>query len=649
MCGIVGIVGKIPYPNREELIKKMYSLIRHRGPDSDGIYIDEDITLGAVRLKIIDLISGEQPIHNEDRTIWTVFNGEIYNFLELRKDLEANGHSFYTNTDTEVIPHLYEDYSTEFVNFLNGMFALAIWDKKNKILLLCRDRVGIKPLYYLKENDFLIFASEVTPISYACKNINYKLDIDEEALDDYLSFLYIPHPKSIYKQIKKLSPACMLIYKPKEEDKKYIIKKYWHIIYKPQKDKKSQNFIDEFYYLFEDAVKKTLISDVAVGVFLSGGLDSSAIAAVLSKLKATDIYAFCCGFPKELGYYDESKFAKKVAQRLNIKYYDLKLTSQLHKIEEEIEQMSKFFDEPFGDASSLLLYLLAKEAKKFFTVGLSGTGADDIFAGYRRYTLDKIFNFYKKLPSLFRKGIISLQDYLPLPISRKSYIKECGLLLKKFLSTLRDNSFKNISAINLYLSKMTFFSSSMKEKLYKPEIKERIEGYDFWSSAQLYINNSIEDFINKVLFIDMNSYLVDDLLVKEDRTLMANSMEGRFPYLDHRLIEFAANLPVCFKINRFTTKFILKKAAQKYLNIEKNIIYRKKHGFALPLCEWLKDKNNKFYKFLDERLCAKEAKVSSFFNTEYIKKLLIEHELNRADYSEHLFALLMFELWLNKT
>lgn len=647
MCGICGIYNLNKKHVESELVRNMCNEIIHRGPDEEGYYINDHIVMGIRRLKVIDLTTGSQPIFNEDKTIVTVFNGEIYNFVQLKESLENKGHKFYTNCDTEVILHLYEDFGEEFVKKLRGMFAIALFDIKKNILLLYRDRIGIKPLFYCLNNGELIFSSEIKSI---LKVANISREIDKTALNIYLTFGYITAPFTIYKDIKKLSSASFL----KIENGSIKENCYWNFDYMPYKEKNLSKYVSEGLELLEESLKLHLISDVPLGVFLSGGLDSSTLVALMRKLGVGSIKTFSIGFEEKS--YNESDYAIKVAKLFETEHFEFIFKTEDLKITPDLIY---YFDEPFGDSSSLPLYILSKNAKQQITVALSGEGGDEMFAGYYTYQADKLAFYYRHFPDLIKKTLKAAVNLLPVSTEKVSF----DYKLKKFVQSLGTNSIENhfswktifnseeknlLLKFPLHFPFSKFGQSSMSSTFskeehppaYFPFSKGGHWGiiYDF--EAMLKSANA-GDLISKMLFLDSKFYLPDDLLVKADKMSMAASLELRVPFVDHKLVEFLCRVPSNFKLKYFNKKFLLKEMMKKYLPDE--IINRKKGGFNIPLPIWIKSKI--FKEFIDEYLSQSEVNKTEIFNYGFIETILKSHFKNIKDYSRQIWTLLVFMIW----
>lgn len=603
----------------------MIKVLTHRGPDDTGVFIENDVALGIARLSIIDLAGGHQPIHNEDKTIWLVCNGEIYNFMELREYLSKKGHIFYTKTDTEVIVHLYEEYGYDCLNKLNGMFAFAIFDQKKKELFIARDRFGIKPLYYSEDSGQLIFASEIKSI---LQFPDFKRELDLAALDQYLTFEYVPAPRSIFKNIKKLPAAHYLTFK----DKNITISKYWDIDFSQR-----QVLVDEaeakekLAQLLNTVIKRHLISDVPLGIFLSGGIDSSTITALSSKLSNNRIKTFSIGFKEDS--FDESNYALKVSGLYNTEHYHhIFGVNDLLSI---IPKAMYYLDEPLADASFFPTYLLSNFARQNVTVALSGEGGDEIFAGYPTYQAHKLARFYKYIPAYIRNNIIN-KFINRLPVSTDNF--SLDFKVKRFVSSL------GADAALRHIYWMGSFNFQDKIKLYSPSLMEVLMAdnvHDTLSSYLVYSKNYCE--LDLFQYLDIKTYLQDDLLVKADRASMANSLEIRVPYLDHELVEFVFSLPPQLRLKNLNTKYILKKTARDFLPQE--IIKRRKKGFGAPIASWIK---NDFKEVILDTLGKDKIKKEGFFNYAYIAELLKEHFENKTDNRKKIWTLFMFELWLKE-
>ena len=624
MCGICGFKDNKIRLNRERILQQMNRLLTHRGPDDEGYYLNDDVGLAMRRLSVIDLVTGGQPVHNEDQTIWIVFNGEIYNFKELRAGLEKKGHKFYTNSDTEIIVHLYEDMGQDCVRPLNGMFSFAIWDSKGNKFILARDRIGIKPLYYTLAFNGLIFASELKAIM---AHPNVTKNVDMLSLRKYLSYEYVPCPRTILKGINKLPAGHMLIYK----DKQAKLIKYWDLNFAQDSIKRGNNikaYEEQFLHLLKQSVKRRLISDVPLGVFLSGGIDSSSIASLMCQLGVKDVKSFSIGFNDRS--FDESNYAKKVSQFLGISHSMKNLdTDAMLKF---LPKVAGFLDEPFGDASVIPTYLLSKFTRENVTVALSGEGGDELFCGYPTYQAHRVASIYQRVPKPIR-NFVANRIVKRLPTSLDNF--SLDFKAKRFISGMDYNSEMR------HCVWMGALAPTEADFLISPDFKNKIKDSLIYNELDGYLADcSGYNLMQRIQRLDTKLYLQDDLLTKADRASMACSLEVRVPFLDHTLVEFAASLPVGMKMRGLTTKYILKRAMKKYL--PPDIINRSKKGFGIPVAEWIK--SNLKTLVLDVFSKGKVQR-EGFFDYLYIHKLLEDHFQGKSDNRKLIWTLLMFELW----
>ncbi len=623
MCGICGIYNfRTQKPIEQELLEKMTRILHHRGPDDEGFYINNNIGLGHRRLSIIDVSKGHQPIFNEDRSICVIFNGEIYNFPDVKETLIKKGHRFLTNTDTEVIVHLYEDKGDDFVVDLRGMFSIALWDEHNKKLILARDRLGKKPLYYFLDKDRLMFASEIKSILQD-RGVNREIDI--EALDDYFTFLCVPGEKSIFKGIRKLLPGHILFCTPDGVS----IKEYWDFNFEEDKGRDIDYYKDRLLELLYDAVKCRLISDVPLGAFLSGGIDSSAIVSLMAGLIEQPVITSSIGFAEER--FNELGYAKVVADYYNTKHYE-------HIVKPNaLEVLSKLiwhFDEPFADASAIPTYYVSKTARDDVTVALSGDGGDEVFAGYRRYFYDLLENRLRVIP-------LSIRKYLIKPIA-KCYPKADWLPQFLRAKTLLTNI--TFSPELGYMNTRSVFRPPIKNKLYTQNLNSELKGYNSFQVLEPYFERSKGWHpLSRIQYVDTKTYLADDILTKVDRMSMAVSLEVRAPLLDHKLVEFVAAIPANLKLRGIVSKYIFKESIKKLLPEE--ILNRKKMGFSIPLGDWLKKDIKKMAK---ETLFNSISQHRGYFNFEYVQKMWRQHQNGVSDFTNNLWALLLFEMWHQK-
>jgi asparagine synthase (glutamine-hydrolysing) len=625
MCGICGYTYIKDNLNHREVITGMLEAILHRGPDDEGIYIDQKAILGTRRLSIIDLHTGNQPIHNEDKDIWITYNGEIYNYQELREFLENKGHRFYSKTDTEVVIHLYEEFGEECVKMLNGMFAFAIWDAKREVLFLARDRFGMKPLYYSDCGDNFIFASELKSI---LKFPKFKKELDLISLDQYLTFEYVPSPRSIFKRIRKLPAAHLLIYK----NRNISLVKYWDIDSSQRCNLINEVEVEEkLLELLKNAIKEHLVSDVPLGIFLSGGIDSSIITALASNLMPVRMKTFSIGFKEDS--FDESRYINQIAKLYHTEHYH-----EFFEMKDLFDLLSEaihFLDEPFGDASFFSTYLLSKFAKQNITVALSGDGGDEIFAGYPTYQAHRLIKYNRLIPYFIRKNIIN-KIVMNLPVSMSNF--SFDFKAKKFISA------DSLSMQMRHIYWMGSFNYQDKCELYAPTSRELLDAEDNFDIVDSYFNNikTVEP-LDTLQYFDIKTYLQDDILVKTDRASMASSLEVRVPYLDHRLVEFAFSLPSNLRLNHLKTKYILKKTASNFL--PQSIVHRKKKGFGIPVAFWIK---GGFKHFVLDILKKDKIRKEGIFNYQFIEELLKQHFSNKIDNRKKIWTLVMFELWLKE-
>ncbi|MFC2165145.1 asparagine synthase (glutamine-hydrolyzing) [Acidobacteriota bacterium] len=624
MCGICGIFSHqgLP-PDARQVTKKMCAAMVHRGPDDEGYYADENISLGMRRLSIIDLITGHQPMTNEDKSIWVIFNGEIYNFPELREQLIQKGHTFATQSDTEVIVHLYEEAGENFVHQLNGMFAIAIWDKNQDTLILVRDRLGIKPLHFFSTPHSLIFSSEIKSILQS----DYKRELDYEALSRFFTFEYIPAPATIFKGIQKLLPGHMIVAKGGN----IVIKPYWDVRYAetPSSKRDEQSYLDEIYHLLKDSVKRRLISDVPLGVFLSGGMDSSSITALMSEVADSKIKTFAIGFKEES--FNELGYAKIVADRFQTEHQEFVVESNL--VKELVPTLIEYLDEPLADASIIPTYIISKLARQYVTVALAGEGGDELFAGYDTYKAYQVARLYRRVPSFVRNGIVK-KIVSQLPASKKRLSFE--FKAKKFISGI---DFPPEIANFVWWGA---YNPEEKANLFSGDLTANIQEDVFAPVAFHGDNTQAHEMVDRLGYLDLKLYLQDDLLVKSDRMSMANSLEIRVPFLDHTFVDFATSIPSSLKLKGMHTKHILKKAMSKILPPE--ILTRKKIGFDIPLGVWIRQE---LREFVTDILSPDSMKRHGFFNHDYIDTLLHEHFQGVHNHRQLLWPLIIFQFWYN--
>jgi asparagine synthase (glutamine-hydrolysing) len=621
MCGIAGKLNfQRAQPVTHAAIARMCSVMRHRGPDDQGIYLDGNFGMGMRRLSIIDLSTGKQPIKNEDGTVWTVLNGEIYNYLELRALLEQKGHKFYTHTDTEVIVHLYEEHGERFVEHLTGMFGVAVWDTRRKRMILARDRLGIKPLYYAANANRLLFGSELKTI--LADDVDRQ--IDAQALHDYLSFNYVPGPRTIFKHIRSLPGGHLLIC----SGGSVAVKRFWEIDYPDASTnggrRSEESYCEELYALLSTTVKQHLISDVPLGVFLSGGVDSSTLVALMSKVSSQPVRTFSIGFQEES--YNELSDAGAVAKKFATEHHELVVSP---KIVELLPELVRYFDQPFADSSAIPVYCVSKLAREHVKVALSGEGGDEVFAGYQTYAAYRLAELYKRLPkSLARTVIPAIVRRLPVSHNKVSFDYKAKRFIQGALLG---------PAAGHYWWKV-IFSEEAKADLYAASpngLEDPLRLYD-----EVYGDCGARDPLTRLQHIDLKIYLADDILVKADRMSMANSLEARVPFLDHRVVEFAASLPARLKLRGLTKKYILKRAMSR--DLPSSVLNGKKRGFNVPIPGWLA---HELRDLVHDILAPKRIKDIGLFRPETVATMIRDHELMRVDYSRNIWCLLIFMLW----
>ncbi len=623
MCGIAGFIVNerdAPVAGREILLDKMCRIITHRGPDEQGTIVRNRAALGMRRLSIIDLKSGQQPIFTEDGNLAIVFNGEIYNFLELKTELEGLGHRFKTNSDTETIVHAFEEFGADCLEKLRGMFAFAIWNFREESLFIARDRVGKKPLFYsLTEKGNFVFGSELKTL---LAHGEIKKEIDFAALDAYLTFGYVPEEFCIFKNVRKLAPGHFLTFKNGEIE----TRKYWDFEYKKTENIKSEDeYVELLREKIKDAVNVRLISEVPLGAFLSGGVDSSTVVAMMSQLSNAPVKTFSIGFNEDS--FDELKFARVAAKHFNTEHHEFVVTPDLVEV---IDDLIWHFDEPFADSSALPTFMVSKMARDFVTVVLSGDGGDELFAGYTRYVTDKKRGGLAALPKAFRRGVLqNLGEKLPAGFAGKNYLYNVSL-----------------DAVDRYIDSVSHFNAVRKKSLYSKDFQAKLNGAsgagerDFKRFAE---SVSTGNPIDNLLYLDSKTYLPSDILTKVDRMSMATSLEARAPLLDHKLIEFVVQMPPELKMKGTETKYILKKAMEGI--VPRPILYREKQGFGVPIADWI---NSQLRERIHADLSDRKTLERGYFEKSYVENLLSEHSKRRRDHSHALWILWMLELWHRK-
>lgn len=618
MCGICGIFNFSGEQVDRALLTRMMAVIQHRGPDGEGQLVDHEVALGHRRLSIIDVGGGAQPIGNEDGRIQIVFNGEIYNFIELRAELEKFGHQFRTHSDTEVIVHAYEQWGKDCVKRFNGMFAFAIWDKNKRELFLARDHLGIKPLYYIRIGQQLLFASEVKSLLQhpACRR-----ETDIGALAELFTFRYVPSPKTLFAGIMKLPPGHSLLARPGGLQ----IERFWNSVPQIRKKWNEAQLIEEYQTLLEDAVRIQLRSDVPLGLFLSSGVDSGVLLAIMSKYSSTPVHAFTIGFDGG-GAGNEVDDARAMAQMFGAEHnFEMIGPDDYMKY---YERYMWDIEEPVGNESAAAFYFVSRITAQKVKVALSGQGADEPWAGYDRHRGAKLSGIYSQMPRLATSSFAALVKALPGRMER----------LKRGVGSLAEPDMLTRLA-KIY----SFFSAEMKEHLYRGQLKEAFDQDHYGTRTALSrLQSDVQhlDPLTQMLYIDTRANLPDDLLMVGDKTSMACSIEGRVPLLDVRLVEFIESLPPSLRLRGLTGKYLHKKACLKWL--PKEIVYRKKKGFANPVDQWFRVRMRDF---VEDCLLSPSSSLAGYFDQNYIRRILELDREGREPYRRHIYLLVSLELW----
>jgi asparagine synthase (glutamine-hydrolysing) len=617
MCGVCGIVERQGPVDREAL-RRMTAAIRHRGPDDEGFYVAESGTgvgLGFRRLSIIDLVTGNQPISNEDGLVHVVFNGEIYNYRELRSELESRGHRFATDSDTEVIVHLYEELGAHCVERLNGMFAIALWDTRRSELVLARDRFGKKPLYYADLGGTLLFASELKSL---VEHPRCPRDLDFDALTRYLALEYVPTPYSIFAGVRKLPGGHLLRWR----DGRSSLEQYWDLeLGRDEPTRPDEQYVDEFRELLGAAVRRRLISDVPLGAFLSGGIDSSSVVAMMvDALPAGNVKTFSVGFDERS--FDESLHARRVAAHFGTDHHEEVFSAGV--MLDTLPAVVEWLDEPFGDASILPTYLLSRFTREHVTVALGGDGSDELLAGYPTFPADRLARFYRVPRLLHANVIVPLADRLPVSTANFSF----DFKLKRFLrAAAADDDVRH----PVWLGSFTPAEQAA--------LLTTAPGDPFAEQRRL-LAGAGGDRLGKLIYLYAKTYLQDDILVKVDRASMACSLEVRAPFLDVELVDFLCRVPSRLKLHRLDTKHLLKRAMSDVL--PPGIAARPKKGFGIPVASWFK---GELREALQDELSAERIRAQGLFEPAEVNRLVSEHLSGRRDHRKSLWTLFVFQLW----
>jgi asparagine synthase (glutamine-hydrolysing) len=618
MCGITGIFefdNRNPIP--ESLVHRMNDSIIHRGPDDEGIYVGPGIGFGFRRLSIIDLSTGHQPIPNEDETVWVMLNGEIYNYPELRHQQEQRGHRFRTHSDTETIVHLYEDFGEECFGMLRGMFAIAIWDSRKRKLVLGRDRVGKKPLYYAANKDRILFGSELKVLLAAD---SLSREIDPQALSDYFSFGYVPGSKTIYRAARKVLPGHYLVATAEGVSEK----SYWNFSFSEIEQRSEQEWMELLRHQLCEATRIRLMSDVPLGAFLSGGIDSSAVVATMSRLMQRPVTTCSIGFHER--EYDESDYAAIIAKKFHTDHH---LEFVQPKALDVLDKLVWHYDEPFADSSAVPTYYVSRVARNHVTVALGGDGGDENLAGYRRYYFDQLENRLRScVPAGFRRSVFG-------PLGRMYPALAWAPRVFRGKATFQSLS---RSPLEGYFNSISYFRPDEKLRLLSSDFRNKLKGYDSISVLQEHYDRAgTDDLLSRIQYVDIKTYLPDDILTKVDRASMAVSLEVRAPLLDHKLMESVARMPSSMKLRGREGKYIFKKAMADTL--PDDILWRGKQGFAIPLAQWfrgeLKDVTHDLIFSSD----------TAILDRDYLKRIWDQHQKGLYDRSPHLWSVLMFRKW----
>jgi asparagine synthase (glutamine-hydrolysing) len=617
MCGIAGVVSTTRESNiTEALVHQMCNQIVYRGPDDEGLYVADGAGLGMRRLSIIDLSGGHQPVFNEDRTSWIVFNGEIYNFPELRPELERRGHTFRSHCDTEVIIHLYEEMGADCVNKLRGMFAIAIYDKTKRKLTLARDRLGKKPLHYAFHRGNLYFASEIKSILAVAPEL---AEVNAQGLLEYLYYGYVPDPITAYSGICKLPPGHILEF----QDGKIRTRQYWDIPqYNTHAPKNEEECLEELEQRLFEATKIRLISDVPLGAFLSGGTDSSTVVAMMARASSTPVKTFSIGFKKD--DFNEAHWARVVAQRFNTDHHELILEPD---VVQTVAHLTSSLEEPFGDSSMLPTYYVSQMARQHVTVALSGDGGDEMFAGYDRYRIHDERRIFERIPGWARKFFRD-QVFPRLPNSMQG---------RKFSYNV------SLPWQERYIDHLSFLPAFERDTpLLSPDFRRILNDNDDPANVlrRYFAQAPAKDPVDQLLYVDTKTYMVADILAKVDRMSMLNSLEVRVPILDHLFVEWVAGLPPEWKLRGKQQKYILRKLAER-VGVPREAIYRQKQGFSLPLVHWMRNELKDMLTILLEPRTLERG----YFDANGVRKLMDDHLVRGKTMTGRIWRLLMFELW----
>lgn len=627
MCGITGIFDlREQRPIARELLARINDIQSHRGPDEAGIHLEPGLGLGHRRLSIIDIAAGQQPLTNEDESVWVVFNGEIYNFVDLIPELTRLGHTFRTRSDTETIVHAWEQWGVDCVHHFRGMFAFALWDRKQQVFFMARDRLGVKPLHYAVTDDgFLVFGSELKTLTAWP---GFRRDIDDEAVEDYFGYGYVPEPRTIYKTAHKLPPGYRMLIRrgrPVPEPEQY-----WDVPFQASSVMSLEEANAEFIERFREAVKIRMVAEVPLGAFLSGGVDSSAVVAMMAGLTQQPVKTCSIAFadPK----YDESDYARQVAERYRTDHHINTVEADDFSL---LDELARLYDEPYADSSAMPTYRVCQLARKDVTVALSGDGGDENFIGYRRYRWHGIEEKMRRMiPDSIRQPLFGTfgrlypkADWAPKVFRAKTTFEALG----------RDS-------VAGYFHGVSVCSDTLRSRMFSDTFKKRLNGYNAVEVLRRHDRiNPSRDIYGQVQYLDMKTYLVGDILTKVDRASMAHALEVRVPFLDHKLVEWISGLPSSLKMHGAEGKYMLKKSLEPYL--PNDLMYRRKMGFSIPLAEWFRGPlKTKLY----DALTSQRMGDTGLFNMAEVRRMVDEHVSGSRDHNPALWSLLMYEAFLRQ-
>jgi asparagine synthase (glutamine-hydrolysing) len=612
MCGIAGIVSLGGQPIALDELRAMGGAIVHRGPDDDGYFLDADVGLTMRRLSIIDLASGQQPVGNEDGSVCVVFNGEIYNYRELHRELVQRGHTFRTTSDTEVIVHLYEELGVACVDRLRGMFGFALWDAPRRQLLIARDRLGIKPLYYAVVGGRLLFGSELKTL-LALPDV--KRELDWGALGHLLTCQTTPRDQSIAAGVRKLEPGHRMIVRPGGYPR---VERYWDVRFAPDRGRTRDQLAERLHELIEESVRMHLVSDVPLGAFLSGGMDSSAVVGTMSRLGTGPVKTFAIGFGE--AEWSELTYARQAAEAFGTEHHELVLGPEAL---DDIEDIAWHLDEPFGDSSAIPTYVVSRLAARSVKVVLSGDGGDELFAGYDKYAVEGRERRFRHLPGIARRGLGELSRRMPDGVRGRNYLRHMAL-----------------PGVDRYLDAITLFRRDRQLAMLTPDAVARIGDGDPWAAERLRLTRGPAHWLSALQYADLHGYLPQDILTKVDRMSMAHSIEARVPLLDHVLVEFAATIPPEMQLDHGERKALFKRAMRGIL--PEAILTRPKRGFAIPLGRWLR---TRLADFVHDLLLSRRSLERGIFDPGEIRRIVARPERGQEDLDLQLWTLISVELW----